>query len=128
MNEMRRGRGSQFDPDALDAFLRLVDKGVIDLDKIAERKKEELSHVKQDAELTRRVEEDKRIQEAEMHKKPEGEEKKALDEEKKASDEEKKTSDEEKKASEEDKKASDEEKKIPEEEKKDADEQKGAGV
>ena len=100
MNEMRRGRGSQFDPDALDAFLRLVDKGVIDLDKIAERKKEELSHVKQDAELSRRVEEDKRIQEAEMHKKPEDEEKKT----------------------------SDEEKKIPEEEKKDADEQKGAGV
>lgn len=28
MNEMKRGRGTQFDPEALDAFLRLVDKGV----------------------------------------------------------------------------------------------------
>ncbi|MBR6380762.1 MAG: HD domain-containing protein, partial [Lachnospiraceae bacterium] len=34
MNEMKRGRGTQFDPEALDAFLRLVDKKVIDLDAI----------------------------------------------------------------------------------------------
>ncbi|MBO4678700.1 MAG: HD domain-containing protein, partial [Lachnospiraceae bacterium] len=29
LNEMKRGRGTQFDPKALDAFLRLIDKGVI---------------------------------------------------------------------------------------------------
>ena len=45
-----------------------MDKGVIDLDKIAAKKAEELKSVKQDAELTRRVEEDKKIQAAEMQK------------------------------------------------------------
>ena len=68
MNEMKRGRGTQFDPDALDAFLRLVDKGVIDLDKIYAQKRAELRQVDQEGqeELTRRVEEDTRIQAAEM--------------------------------------------------------------
>jgi len=70
MNEMKRGRGTQFDPDALDAFLRLVDKGVIDLDKIYAQKSEEIrnSQGEQSEELSRRVSEDKKIQEAEMHK------------------------------------------------------------
>ena len=67
MNEMRRGRGTQFDPDALDAFLRLVDKGVINLDEIYAQKRAEIQHADQDAELKRRVEEDKKIQAAEMN-------------------------------------------------------------
>ena len=68
MNEMKRGRGTQFDPNALDAFLRLVDKGVINLDEIYAQKRAEIEHVDQVAqeELKRRVEEDKKIQEAEM--------------------------------------------------------------
>jgi energy-coupling factor transport system substrate-specific component len=68
MNEMKRGRGTQFDPDALDAFLRLVDKGVIDLDKIYAQKLEEIRQMDQtdQTELLRRVEEDKQIQAAEM--------------------------------------------------------------
>ncbi|MBR6395809.1 MAG: HD domain-containing protein [Lachnospiraceae bacterium] len=69
MNEMRRGRGTQFDPDALDAFLRLVDKGIIDLNKIYAEKTEELKHLDQDSngEVARRAEEDKKIQEGKMH-------------------------------------------------------------
>ncbi|MBR6186371.1 MAG: HD domain-containing protein [Clostridia bacterium] len=68
MNEMLRGRGTQFDPDALDAFKRLVDKKVIDLDKIYAQKRAEIQNADQKAqeELKRRVEEDKRIQAAEM--------------------------------------------------------------
>jgi energy-coupling factor transport system substrate-specific component len=68
MNEMKRGRGTQFDPDVLDAFLRLVDKGVIDLDKIYAQKRAEIQQTEQEEqeELTRRAEEDKRIQAAEM--------------------------------------------------------------
>ncbi len=68
MNEMKRGRGTQFDPDALDAFLRLVDKGVIDLDKIYAQKRAELQQVDQEGqeEVSRRVEEDKKIQAAEL--------------------------------------------------------------
>ena len=68
MNEMKRGRGTQFDPDALDAFLRLVEKGVIDLDKIYAQKRAEIQQVDPEGqeELTRRVEEDKKIQAAEM--------------------------------------------------------------
>ena len=68
MNEMKRGRGTQFDPDALDAFLRLVDKGVIDPDKIYAQKRAEIQQMDQQGqeELSRRVEEDKRIQAAEM--------------------------------------------------------------
>jgi energy-coupling factor transport system substrate-specific component len=68
MNEMKRGRGTQFDPDVLDAFLRLVDKGVINLDEIYAQKRAEIQHADKEAqeELARRVEEDKKIQAAEM--------------------------------------------------------------
>jgi energy-coupling factor transport system substrate-specific component len=68
MNEMKRGRGTQFDPDALDAFLRLVDRGVIDLEKLYSEKRAEVEHADPNAqaELKRRVEEDKKIQQAEM--------------------------------------------------------------
>ena len=70
MNEMKRGRGTQFDPDALDAFLRLVDKGVIDLEAIYNQKQSEVQKVdeKSQEELERRQKEDKKIQEAEMKK------------------------------------------------------------
>ena len=70
MNEMKRGRGTQFDPDALDAFLRLVDRGVIDLDALYAEKQKEAQNLDKDSEeeLTRRVEEDKKIQAAEMQK------------------------------------------------------------
>ena len=68
MNEMKRGRGTQFDPNALDAFLRLVDKGVINLDEIYAQKRAEIQHADKEAqeELARRVQEDKQIQAAEM--------------------------------------------------------------
>ena len=68
MNEMKRGRGTQFDPEALDAFFRLVDKGIIDPDAIYAQKSAEIQHADQKAqeELRRRVEEDRKIQAAEM--------------------------------------------------------------
>lgn len=68
MKEMERGRGSQFDPEALDAFLRLVDKDVINLNEIYAQKRAEIQHADKEAqeELARRVEEDKKIQEAQM--------------------------------------------------------------
>ncbi len=68
INEMKRGRGSQFDPDVLDAFFRLVDKGIIDIDKLYAQKHEEIRHADEEAqkELARRVEEDKKIQAAQM--------------------------------------------------------------
>ncbi len=68
MNEMKRGRGTQFDPEALDAFLRLVERGVINLDEIYAQKRAEIQQAdpKAQEELARRVEEDKKIQEAEM--------------------------------------------------------------
>ena len=68
MNEMKRGRGTQFDPDALDAFFRLVDKGVINPDAIYAQKAVEIQQAGQEAqeELARRVEEDKKIQAAQM--------------------------------------------------------------
>lgn len=53
----------------LDAFLRLVDKGVINLDEIYAQKRAEIQQAEdQEAqeELARRVEEDKKIQAAEM--------------------------------------------------------------
>lgn len=70
MNEMRNGRGTQFDPEALDAFLRLVDKGVIDLDAIYAQKQAEVQQVSKEAqeELDRRNKEDKEIQAAHMKK------------------------------------------------------------
>lgn len=68
MNEMKRGRGTQFDPDALDAFLRLVEKGVIDPNKIYANRAAEIQNADKEAqaELKRRVEEDKKIQAAQM--------------------------------------------------------------
>ncbi len=68
MNEMKRGRGTQFDPEALDAFFRLIDKGIINLDDIYAQKRAEIDQADKEAheELARRVEEDKKIQEAEM--------------------------------------------------------------
>ncbi len=70
MNEMKRGRGTQFDPDALDAFFRLIDKGVINLDEIYAHKRAEIKQAEGEAqeELKRRAEEDKKIQAAEMEK------------------------------------------------------------
>ena len=77
MNEMKRGRGTQFDPDALDAFLRLVEKGIINPDKLYAQRCAEIQHADEEAqaELKRRVEEDKKIQASEMggkEKKEEG--------------------------------------------------------
>ncbi|MCR5687389.1 MAG: HD domain-containing protein [Lachnospiraceae bacterium] len=68
MNEMKRGRGTQFDPDALDAFFRLIDKGIIDLEAIYSKMRAEIEQAGHDAEeeLARRVEEDKKIQTAQM--------------------------------------------------------------
>ncbi len=68
MNEMKRGRGTQFDPDALDAFFRLIDKGVINLEEIYAHKRAEIEHADKEAqaELACRVEEDKKIQQKEM--------------------------------------------------------------
>ena len=68
MNEMKRGRGTQFDPEALDAFFRLIEKGVINLDEIYAQKRAEIDQADKEAqeELARRVEEDKKIQAAEM--------------------------------------------------------------
>ena len=68
INEMKRGRGTQFDPDALDAFFRLIDKGVINPDELYAQKSAEIQHADQEAheELARRVEEDKKIQEAQI--------------------------------------------------------------
>ena len=64
MNEMVRGRGTQFDPEALDAFLRLVDKGIINLDAIYTEKQAEIQNVDQkaQAEQKHRAEEDRQIQ------------------------------------------------------------------
>ncbi len=68
MNEMKRGRGTQFDPDALDAFVRLVDKKIINLPELYAHRRAEIEHADQkaQAELRRRVEEDRKIQKAEM--------------------------------------------------------------
>ena len=82
MTEMARGRGTQFDPDALDAFFRLVEKGAIDLNKIYSQKREDIQNADQKVqeELKRRVEEDKRIQAAEMKNEEESEKKASSDE------------------------------------------------
>ncbi|MBR6255855.1 MAG: HD domain-containing protein [Lachnospiraceae bacterium] len=68
MTEMARGRGTQFDPDALDAFMRLIEKGDINLEELYAQKRAEIQQADQEAqaELKRRVEEDKKIQAAEM--------------------------------------------------------------
>ena len=75
MTEMKRGSGSQFDPEALDAFLRLVDKGIINLDELYAQKRAEIAQAEAEnpdaqAELKRRVEEDKNIQASEMKTDP----------------------------------------------------------
>ena len=64
MNELRRGRGAQFDPEALDAFMRLIDKGVINLEELYAQKAAEISEADQKTKeaIARRVEEDKQIQ------------------------------------------------------------------
>ena len=69
MNEMIRGRGTQFDPNVLDAFMRLVEKGVINLDAIYAQKSVEIKNMDQSTqdELKRCVEEDKKIQSDKMH-------------------------------------------------------------
>ncbi len=74
MNEMKRGRGTQFDPNVLDAFFRLIDKGIINLDEIYAQKREEIMQADQEAqeELARRVEEDKKIQAEQMQEDDEG--------------------------------------------------------
>jgi energy-coupling factor transport system substrate-specific component len=66
--ELVKGRGTQFDPDALDAFVRLVDKKIINLPELYAHRRAEIEHADQkaQAELRRRVEEDKKIQKAEM--------------------------------------------------------------
>ena len=76
MNEMQRGRGTQFDPDVLDAFMRLVDKGIINLEELYAQKRAEIQQADQEAqeELARRVEEDKKIQEAQMQSEDKNEE------------------------------------------------------
>lgn len=68
MNEMKRGREKQFDPVVLDAFFRLIEKGVINVDSLYSQRSAEIrqaDHEMQD-ELKKRVEEDKKIQEKEM--------------------------------------------------------------
>ena len=68
ITEMQRGRGTQFDPNVLDAFFRLIDKGVINLEELYAQKRVEIQQADQDAqeELARRVEEDKKIQASQM--------------------------------------------------------------
>ncbi|MGX8705909.1 MAG: HD domain-containing phosphohydrolase, partial [bacterium] len=74
MNEMARGRGTQFDPEVLDAFMRLVNKKVIDLDALYAQRLADIRNAepKTQEELNRwertlrRAEEDKRIQAAAM--------------------------------------------------------------
>ena len=34
MNELKKGRGTQFDPDVVDIFLRILDEGTIDLNRL----------------------------------------------------------------------------------------------
>ncbi|MCR5735702.1 MAG: HD domain-containing protein [Lachnospiraceae bacterium] len=79
MNEMKRGRGTQFDPNVLDAFFRLVDKGIINPDEIYSEKQAEikLADKEMHEELKRRVEEDKKIQAAQMQDEKENEKKAA---------------------------------------------------
>ncbi len=68
MNEMQRGRGTQFDPVVLDAFMRLISKGILNLEELYAQKRAEIQQVDQEAqaELARRVEEDKKIQASQM--------------------------------------------------------------
>jgi energy-coupling factor transport system substrate-specific component len=96
MTEMKRGRGTQFDPDVLDAFFRLIEKGVINLDDIYAHKRTEIDQADQKAqeELKRRVEEDKKIQAAEMENEAKADPE-STDDPEKAKDSDKKGADEE---------------------------------
>jgi len=77
MNEMERGRGTQFDPKVLDAFFRLIDSNKINLEELYAQKRAEIQQADQEAheELARRVEEDRKIQEAQMKAEEKKEEK-----------------------------------------------------
>ena len=70
VKEIQNGRGTQFDPDVVDAFMRLIEKKIIDLDELYAQKQIEIQQAEADqeaqAELKRRVEEDKKIQEAQL--------------------------------------------------------------
>ncbi|MBP5413630.1 MAG: HD domain-containing protein, partial [Lachnospiraceae bacterium] len=75
LNEMKRGRGTQFDPNALDAFIRLIDKGIINLEELYAQKRAEIKQAESEQadseiqkELKRRVEEDKKMQAETMEK------------------------------------------------------------
>ena len=41
LNEMRKGRGTQFDPQVVDIMLRLIDEGKIDLNALYPARTEE---------------------------------------------------------------------------------------
>ena len=41
LNEMKNGRGTQFDPQIVDIMLRLIDEGKIDLNALYPAKKDE---------------------------------------------------------------------------------------
>ncbi len=118
LTEMKRGRGTQFDPDALDAFMRLIDKGIINLEELYAQKREEIRQAEADqeaqAELARRAEEDKKIQSIQMQDGEEVKDEKPCDKDKEP---------EEKKASEENKTS--EENKVSEENKTEGSEEKG---
>jgi len=77
LNEMERGRGTQFDPNVLDAFFRLIDSNKINLEELYAQKRAEIQQADQEAqeELARRVEEDRKIQEAQMKEEEKKEEK-----------------------------------------------------
>ena len=40
LNELRKGRGTQFDPDVVDVFLSILEEGIIDLDSLYPKQKE----------------------------------------------------------------------------------------
>ena len=126
LTEMERGRGTQFDPDALDAFLRLIDKKVINLEELYAQKRAEIQQADQEQqeELKRRVEEDKKIQEAEMKK---GDRKEENKEDKKENKEDKKENKEDKKENREDKKDNKKEEKKDNKNEKTSESREGAG-
>ncbi len=70
LKELQRGRGTQFDPEALDAFLRLIEKGEINMEELYAQRAAEIRDQERDPkvqeEVARRVEEDKKIQEKVM--------------------------------------------------------------
>ena len=70
LKELKRCRGAQFDPEALDAFLRLIEKGEINMEELYAQRAAEIRDQERDPkvqeEVARRVEEDKKIQEKVM--------------------------------------------------------------